>query len=151
MTSITTIIITIFDLLQFSLLRPNRLLKHADLRFDLYQLRLEPSAITIYLFCFSQNIKISKFWRLIKRSYFSLANLISTRSSISFAFRFCMLAMSWIAKFDITLASLFFLIKFFTMTRFLLVLKSFMVTSLFPENCLLSHTVAMKDITKYAI
>ena len=144
MTSTTTIII--FDLLQFSLLRPNRLLKHADLRFDLYQLRLEPSAITIYLFCLS-HIKISKFWRLIKRSYFSLASLISTRSSISFAFRFCMLAMSWIAKFDITLASLFFLIKFFTMTRFLLVLKSFMVTSLFPENCLLSHTVAMKDIT----
>ena len=48
-----------------------------------------------------------------------MANLISTRSSISFAFRFCMLAMSWLdckiqreirlnPSFDITLDSLFF-------------------------------------------
>ena len=50
MTSITTIFINIVDLLQFSLLRPNRLLKHADLRFDLYQLRLKPSAIKMLHF-----------------------------------------------------------------------------------------------------
>ena len=75
MTSITTIIITIFDLLQFSLLRPNRLFKHADLRFNLYQLCLEPSAITMLPFLLFSKHKDFKILEIDKKILLLLGQL----------------------------------------------------------------------------